>query len=73
MIIGINGKIGSGKDTVGRIIQFLTWVGRPKHISETALDKHQFKYEINNNGTMEELVWMVKEILIKEKIISNSR
>lgn len=24
MIIGINGKIGSGKDTVGRIIQYLT-------------------------------------------------
>ena len=24
MIIGINGKIGSGKDTVGKIIQWLT-------------------------------------------------
>lgn len=24
MIIGISGKIGSGKDTVGKIIQYLT-------------------------------------------------
>jgi len=24
MIIGINGKIGTGKDTVGKIIQYLT-------------------------------------------------
>ena len=24
MIIGISGKIGSGKDTIGRIIQYLT-------------------------------------------------
>lgn len=24
MIIGISGKIGSGKDTIGKIIQYLT-------------------------------------------------
>jgi len=28
MIIGINGKIGSGKDTIGRIIQYLTLPGK---------------------------------------------
>lgn len=40
-----------------------------EHISETALDNAIFDYTINNNGTIEELVEKVKEILIKEKII----
>ena len=25
MIVGISGRIGSGKDVVGKIIQYLTW------------------------------------------------
>lgn len=40
-----------------------------EHPSETALDNAQFKYTIDNNGTIEELVEKVKEILILEKII----
>lgn len=40
-----------------------------KHISETALDDYKFDYTINNDGTIEELVSKVKEILIKEKLI----
>lgn len=39
------------------------------HPSETALDLFQFDYVVTNNGTIEELVEKVKEILIKEKII----
>lgn len=39
------------------------------HSSETALDNNPFKYTIHNNGTIEELIKQVKEILIKEKII----
>jgi len=39
------------------------------HLSETALDNAIFDYTINNNGTIEELVEKVKEILIKEKIL----
>lgn len=39
------------------------------HPSETALDNSKFKYEIDNNGTIEELIEKVKEILILEKII----
>lgn len=39
------------------------------HASETALDDAEFDYEIINDGTMEELVKKVKEILIKEKLI----
>jgi hypothetical protein len=39
------------------------------HESEIALDNAEFDYVIDNNGTIEELIEKVKEILIKEKII----
>jgi hypothetical protein len=39
------------------------------HSSETSLDNYPFDYEINNNGTIEELIKQVKEILIKEKLL----
>jgi hypothetical protein len=39
------------------------------HESETALDNSIFDYVIDNNGTIEELIEKVKEILIKEQII----
>lgn len=40
-----------------------------EHLSETVLDNATFDYYINNNGTIEELIVMVKDILIKERII----
>lgn len=40
-----------------------------EHTSETALDNTRFDYTIDNNGTIEELIKKVKEILIKEHII----
>jgi hypothetical protein len=40
-----------------------------EHPSETALDDAKFDYEIFNDGTMEELVEKVREILITEKLI----
>ena len=39
------------------------------HASETALDDAEFDYEIINDGTLEDLVEKVREILIKEEII----
>lgn len=39
------------------------------HPSETALDNATFDYVIDNNGTIEELIEKVKQILINEKII----
>jgi hypothetical protein len=39
------------------------------HASETALDDAEFDYEIINDGTIEDLVEKVREILIKEEII----
>jgi hypothetical protein len=41
----------------------------PLHPSETALDDADFDYEIINDGTIEDLVEKVREILIKEEII----
>lgn len=39
------------------------------HASETALDKSDFDYIINNEGTIEELIEKVREILHKENIL----
>ncbi len=39
------------------------------HISETALDNYNFDYIIYNDGTIEQLINIVKEFLKKEKII----
>ena len=40
------------------------------HESETALDNAEFDYIINNVGTIEDLIAKVREILIKENIIT---
>ena len=47
------------------------WKGESSrlHASETALDNAEFDYEIINDGTIEDLVEKVREILIKEEII----
>lgn len=42
------------------------------HESETALDNAKFDYTIENNGTIEELMEKVRQILIKEKIINGN-
>lgn len=39
------------------------------HPSETSLDKAKFDYEIINDGSIEDLVEKVREILITEKLI----
>jgi len=41
----------------------------PLHPSETALDDAKFDYEIINDGSIEDLIEKVKQILITEKII----
>lgn len=42
----------------------------PAHASETALDNVEFDYEIINDGSIDDLIEKVKQILITEKIIS---
>lgn len=44
-------------------------VYRKEHESETALDNAEFDYVIDNNGSLEELVEKIREILIKEKLL----
>lgn len=39
------------------------------HPSETSLDKAKFDYEIINDGSIDDLIAKVREILITEKII----
>ena len=43
MLIGISGKIGSGKDTVGKIIQYLVWKSRVEK-GELPLSVYSFSY-----------------------------
>ena len=62
---GITIRINRGLvERTGKMIQ------EPEHISEKVLDKAEFDYVIENNGTSEELIEKIKEILIKEEIIN---
>ena len=45
---------------------------KPKHISETALDSATFDYVIENDGSIDQLLAKVKEMLIHFKIIANN-
>jgi len=61
MIIGINGRIGSGKDTIGKIIQYLSYCdtfGRMSYSSWEMLDKTYNKSE-----------WQIKKFADKLKDI----
>ena len=42
---------------------------KDQHESETEIDNEEFDYVIDNNGTIEELIEKVREILIKEKLL----
>ena len=42
---------------------------KEQHKSETALDKAEFDYVIDNNSTIEELIEKVRQILIKENLL----
>lgn len=41
----------------------------PAHASETALENSKFDYEIINDGTIEDLIEKVREILVNEKLL----
>jgi hypothetical protein len=62
MILGISGKIGSGKDTVGKIIQYLT---------HTTVKEHNLTYdEFINLGFEEDAFdWKIKKFADKLKDI----
>lgn len=45
------------------------YVAKHNHPSETSLDDYQFDYVINNDGSIEELIGKVREVLVKENIL----
>lgn len=54
--------------------EFMPYTESEKHVSEPALNGYkQWDYVIDNNGTLEELIEKVREILITEKIIPNEK
>jgi len=65
MIIGINGKIGSGKDTVGSIIQYLTYGADKANISYDNWDGQPVWGTENNS--FHKSTWEVKKFAGKLK------
>jgi hypothetical protein len=61
MIIGINGKIGSGKDTVGGIIQYLTSDYKDKYDYKDWIDR------VENYGSNTYSPWKIKKFAGKLK------
>lgn len=68
MIIGINGKIGTGKDTVGKIIQYLT---RKKLCPECTFEEFLQFYYCNNKNNQYNSNWEVKKFAGKLKQIAS--
>lgn len=68
MIIGITGKIGAGKDTVGKIIQYLTATKEYQKANSFG----QFLYDCNGHGFVESThKWKVKKYAAKLKEIAS--
>lgn len=73
----MSGRLSSGKDTIGKIIQYLSWKegvdsnssweeyeqSSNVHESESALDDWDFDYTIDNNKDIPHLVTEVKKML----------
>lgn len=69
MIIGINGKIGSGKDTVGSIIQYLTYGADKANISYNDWDGQPVWGTENNS--FHKSTWEIKKFAGKLKTIAS--
>jgi hypothetical protein len=63
MIIGINGKIGSGKDTVGKIIQFLVAnKNLPKDMQYVSLEELDGVVNVYSNWEIKKFAGKLKQI-----------
>jgi len=62
-VIRVNSNFIDHKNKIARV------KSNNDHESEIALDNHNFDDYINNNGTIEDLIKKVKEILIKHKLL----
>jgi len=65
LVIRINRRLGQTNNN----IQSLLLNVENSHSSETALDDYAFDYTISNDSTIEELISIVKQLLIKEDLI----
>lgn len=66
MIIGISGKIGSGKDTIGKIIQYLVW--RNAFKEEILTEQGEKNFELYRNSlTPDDSSWQIKKFADKLK------
>jgi hypothetical protein len=69
MIIGINGKIGSGKDTVGKIIQ---WITSEELRNVWLNDVHSFLEDKKHHYDNEQFsIWKIKKFAAKLKEIAS--
>lgn len=63
MIIGINGKIGSGKDTVGRIIQYLMLdENTTKYFVKDWINKEHYLLDTHSNWEIKKFAGKLKQI-----------
>ncbi len=63
MIIGINGKIGSGKDTVGRIIQYLMLdENTTKYFVQDWINKEHYLLDTHSNWEIKKFAGKLKQI-----------
>jgi hypothetical protein len=64
IVIRVDRKEAAGEGAIQKTVNGKTfWVKSHGHASETSLDEYPFDYVINNNGTIEELVDKVQEML----------
>lgn len=66
MIIGISGKIGSGKDTIGAIINFMTVASENKEAMDKAFDDFviygESEVEVTNSWEIKKFAFKLKQI-----------
>lgn len=63
MIIGVNGKIGSGKDTVGRIIQYLMLnENTTKYFVKDWINKEHYLLDTHSNWEIKKFAGKLKQI-----------
>jgi hypothetical protein len=67
MIIGINGYSGSGKDTIGVIIQYLNCT----NVGEVSIEEAVRDYEYHEWWLEEQSTWAVKKYAYKLKLIAD--
>lgn len=65
-IIGISGKINSGKDTVGKIIQYLTFDWKNNYINKIPTFKEFLKYEQDGGYKVGYNMWTPPTWVIKK-------